>query len=242
MILMFKKLMLRLFPRTSKFLKRNVLIPLSAKNSESIFTRIYHKNYWSDSESRSGAGSNLIATEKIRESLPELIRQLGIKKFLDAPCGDFHWMKLVDLKLEQYIGADIVLPIINENKKRYEQPGRSFVQLNIVTQPLPEADILFCRDCLIHLSFDQIRKIVMNLKDCGIQYFAATSQPLITVNRDISAGEWRPLNLLLSPFNFPAPVLILDDYREGFYEQDFGKVLCVWKVADLDSAFSANNK
>ena len=38
-----------------------------------IFTAIYETHYWEDDESRSGGGSNLYATEKIRKAIPGLI-------------------------------------------------------------------------------------------------------------------------------------------------------------------------
>jgi hypothetical protein len=34
---------------------------------------------------------------------------------LDAPCGDFNWMKEVDLSAVHYTGGDIVEPLVNSN-------------------------------------------------------------------------------------------------------------------------------
>jgi hypothetical protein len=37
---------------------------------------------------------------------------------LDIPCGDFNWMKLLNLGVD-YIGADIVGELIAENRRRF---------------------------------------------------------------------------------------------------------------------------
>ncbi len=76
-----------------------------------IFTAIYEKHYWEDDESRSGGGSNLYATEKIRKAIPGLFSKYGVRSVLDIPCGDFVWFKEMKLDLESYIGGDIVVPL-----------------------------------------------------------------------------------------------------------------------------------
>jgi two-component system chemotaxis response regulator CheB len=44
-----------------------------------IFTEYYNKNFWGDTESLSGSGSNIKQTEEIIKKLPELVNNLGIK-------------------------------------------------------------------------------------------------------------------------------------------------------------------
>lgn len=62
-----------------------------------VFTMIYRRGVWRDSESRSGSGSNMRATEAIRAELPRMLEALQIKSLLDVPCGDFNWMKEIKL-------------------------------------------------------------------------------------------------------------------------------------------------
>src|SRR5208282_2567940 len=66
-------------------------------------------------ESQSGLGSYLCETEGVRAALPILTRELDVLDFLDAPCGDFNWMKEVDLGVRSYVGFDISLDIIHSN-------------------------------------------------------------------------------------------------------------------------------
>src|SRR5215213_5906369 len=76
--------------------------------AQAQFTDIYRRNLWGEAESVSGSGSTMAETEDIRGYLPELLQRLGARSLLDIPCGDFHWMKTVDLGIDRYIGADIV--------------------------------------------------------------------------------------------------------------------------------------
>ena len=62
-------------------------------NNEKIFLKIYKNNYWGSKTSKSGPGSDLSNTRKIREELPKIIKKYNINSIFDAPCGDFFWMK-----------------------------------------------------------------------------------------------------------------------------------------------------
>jgi hypothetical protein len=84
----------------------------AGKNLEEKFTIIYERNAWGGAESVSGSGSSLRMTQNVRNSLPSLIETFAVKSIFDAPCGDFNWMKLINLQNISYIGGDIVKPLI----------------------------------------------------------------------------------------------------------------------------------
>jgi hypothetical protein len=67
------------------------------------FTAIYESHYWVDDQSRSGGGSNLYATEKIRKAIPGLLSKYAIRRVLDIPCGDFFWFNEMRLDIDSYI-------------------------------------------------------------------------------------------------------------------------------------------
>src|SRR3954471_16126956 len=121
-------------------------------SAETVFTRIYEKNLWADTESRSGRGSTLARTETIRNNLPQLLESVGAGSLLDAACGDFNWMAQVDLRSIHYFGVDVVPDLIARNQEFYARAGRSFNVANITRDPLAEVDVVLCRDCLIHHS------------------------------------------------------------------------------------------
>src|ERR1700710_218255 len=89
----------------------------SDKNSE-VFTNIHDTNHWRSNDTISGPGSELAETEDIRLLLPPLIERLGVGTLLDAPCGDFYWMSKIDLGLCNYVGAEVVPKLVEENQEK----------------------------------------------------------------------------------------------------------------------------
>ncbi len=143
---------------------------LIGHDTEEIFTYIYRTNLWGSPESGSGVGSELAATEVLRAEIPRLIRLYEVGSLLDLPCGDFGWLSHADLSGVDYTGADIVPDLVAENTKRYAGPGRRFVCLNLTRDPLPRADLVLCRDGLVHLSYGQIFRSFANLRRSGSTY------------------------------------------------------------------------
>ncbi|HEY0730091.1 MAG TPA: hypothetical protein VGD38_18535, partial [Pyrinomonadaceae bacterium] len=133
-----------------KTFAHSVLTP--RRHMQSTFAPFYAENRWGDAESVSGPGSNLERTAKLRSELPLLLEEIGARTLLDAPCGDFNWMKNTALKLEQYIGADVVPELIARNQSLYGDEHTRFVFLDLTRDKLPRADVILCRDCLIHFS------------------------------------------------------------------------------------------
>jgi SAM-dependent methyltransferase len=186
------------FPALARLLQ-----PLQPRYVENIFTRYYQKNQWHDSESVSGDGSSFRRTLGVRRELPALLLQLGVHSLLDAPCGDFHWLRELPIELDQYIGADIVAPLIASLQRLYQNEHRKFVQLNIIADPLPQVDVILCRDCLVHLSHKNALAALRNFKRSQSRYLLTTTFVDIDKNADILTGDWRPLNLRLPPFSLP---------------------------------------
>jgi SAM-dependent methyltransferase len=206
---------------------------LSGLSLEERFARIYQTNLWFDAESRSGTGSNLDETATLRASLPPLLRGLGARRLLDVPCGDFNWMRHVDLSGIDYVGGDIVESMIEANRERYESPARRFVRVDLTRGPLPDANVILCRDCLVHFSFANIIAAFRTMKASSAQYLLTTTFLNRQVNKDIVDGDWRPLNLVQPPFLLSPPhsVILEDCMEEGGAYAD--KALAVWRVSDL---------
>jgi hypothetical protein len=204
---------------------------MGPSRTEKIFTRIYLKNAWGGPESRSGPGSGSARTELLRSELTSLIKNLGVQSILDLPCGDFNWMRHVDLSATQYIGADIVAPIIAQNNSLYAQPGRRFERIDMLRDPLPRADLILCRDGLVHFSFSDIAQALAAMKKSGSVYLLVTTFTEHQRNQDMPTGGWRPLNLALPPFCFPTPLQVLSDARPDGTCPD--KALALYRLADL---------
>lgn len=205
---------------------------VSATTAE-VFTRIYREGGWTDEESSSGPGSNLAVTTMLRRKLPVLVKTLGARRFLDIPCGDFNWMGRVDLGVEEYIGADIVSEIVDRNNEEHAAEGRTFLKLDLIRDPLPRSDIVFCRDCLPHLQFDDIFGALENVRSSGSTFLLTTTYAGLGLNLNIVTGQWRPLDLRQPPFSFPEPMEFLDEQSASGSKRYRGKGIGVWRVADL---------
>jgi hypothetical protein len=190
-----------------------------------VFEEIYLTNVWGNSESHSGHGSSATATRFIRTALPQLLSDLGVNSMLDVPCGDFNWMRLLDLRVD-YFGADIVPQLIEKNQRKYSRPGRAFGLLNVVKDPLPKADLVFSRDLLVHLSEKDIESALQNIFDSGPKYLVATTFTSRDKNVDIPTGPWRPLNLERPPFSFPPPIRLINERCERSEDRCFSHRRC----------------
>jgi hypothetical protein len=203
-----------------------------SKSMRNVFTEIYRNNSFGGIDSRSGTGSDLIQTDEIRRSLPGLLKDISAKTVLDIPCGDFHWMKDVELGA-RYIGADIVAELIEQNQKLYGNECRSFTTLDLVTDKLPKVDLIFCRDVLVHFSFEDIFSALRNIKCSDSNFLLTTTFTGRDSNTDIVTGQWRPLNLEKPPFALPSPILIINEKcTEG--DGSWGdKSLGLWRISDI---------
>jgi hypothetical protein len=205
------------------------------------FSHIYKKNLWNSTESSSGPGSTLRETAEIREALPRIISKYSIKKFIDIPCGDLNWIKTVELGVEHYFGGDIVPDIINANRSKYAGGASTFEVVNLTETPLPEGDLLFCRDCLVHLSYENIDKFLANLHASKIRYLLTTTFTSRKLNKDIYSGSWRAINLEIEPFCFPKPLEIIVENSTERNGSDADKSLALWEVNKLPKYLTIQN-
>lgn len=219
----------------NKYLEKKIF---SKKNSSQIFSEIYKSNYWNEKESKSGTGSSLKSTEEIRKELPVLINELKINSILDVPCGDFFWFKKIidDLNIN-YIGGDIVEEIVFQNKK-FENTNVSFKKINLINDALPDADLILCRDCLFHFSYEDINNTFENLKISNFKYLLITNHDLEfknIQNKDIPTGLFRFLDFHKNPYNFKKNHIkeILDlDFPPSYVEK---KMLLFSKKEFIDN-------
>lgn len=198
---------------------------------EQRFGQIFSERLWGDHVSASGLGSTPEFSERIRAVLPSLIKQLNVRTFLDVPCGDFDWMRTVDLGCH-YIGGDIVQAIVDQNQAKYGSPTREFRKIDIVNDALPQAELLMIRDCFIHLPFDMIHQAIANIRRSPIKYLLTTHYPYKRHNFDIPIGKFREVNLRRHPFALPAPERMI---REDVIPDrpDHERHLGLWRVESL---------
>jgi SAM-dependent methyltransferase len=182
------------------------------RSTQDVFVNTYRTRGWGDGESVSGGGSTVVGTNDLRTSLPPLVIRYGVKRFLDAPCGDLNWMSSVSLAVDQYFGADIVPDLVERLRGKYSGSNREFLMADICVDALPKVDMIMCRDCLIHLPFRKIRAALANFRRSGSTYLLTNYDAFVKRNEDIPTGHYRPLNLTAAPFSLPEPI---EKVRDG---------------------------
>ncbi|OAF20128.1 class I SAM-dependent methyltransferase [Bradyrhizobium neotropicale] len=195
------------------------------------FERIERTNLWGAATSVSGLGSEDRATAAIREALPSLLKRLGARSLLDAPCGDASWIGRLGLEVD-FTGVDIVPSLIESNHQRVERGELSgrFLIADITRDALPPADVILCRDCLVHLSFQNIGRAVTRFRASGARFLLATTFPELESNEDCEDGDWRALNMERAPFNWPPPRELINERCEegggGWRDKSLG----LWRL------------
>jgi len=175
-----------------------------------VFTDIYQNRKWDPQgvvlDSVSGPGSTIQYTSNLRAELPRLFDTFGITRVFDAPCGDLNWMSHV---LDQcpdieYIGGDIVPDLIRSNIEKFGQrPRTQFVEIDIIHDALPDAEIMICRECLFHFSNADINSFFQNFVKSNIASLLITCDLVPDeANFDITTGEFRHVNFFIDPWNF----------------------------------------
>lgn len=205
---------------------------LRNRTPREIFTDYFHKNYWGGAESVSGPGSDDSQTAVVKQAISQILREYRVSTILDIPCGDFNWMRQVDLGNSKYMGADIVPELIEKNK-RHVNDRIKFQVIDLINESLAKADLIIVRDCFIHFSNADVHKSLRNIVDSGSTYLLTTTFTDRPVNGDIFTGQWRAINLQQEPFYFGTPIILIN---EGCTEEDgkySDKSLGLWKISEI---------
>jgi len=211
-------------------------LPLLSKRTRAmrrVFSSIHATHAWGSSESTSGPGSTRERAASFLSDLIALVQSLHVETLLDAPCGDFNWIAPLADSVDRYIGVDVVPALVAVNRERCSSSRRLFLCRDICHQRLPAADLVLCRDALVHLSERDIFAALANLRRTNAEYLVTTTFVAVRENIDINTGGWRPLNMQGLPFGFPPPLKLIDErchHSNGIYSD---KRLALWRFNDL---------
>ncbi len=127
------------------------------------------------------------------------------------------------MSLPNYTGYDLLMESIDAAKER--RPDRRFEQFNAIAMPAPKADLIICRDFLVHLTLDHIKAVLGNFKSSGSKWLAATHFPAVERNEELvewfPGFGWRKLNMTLLGLD------VVDSVQENEGE---GKTLALFKL------------
>lgn len=164
------------------------------------FTQIYHHNVW---QYGSGEGSLPQHTAPYRRFLQRFLREKGIRSVVDLGCGDWQTARLIDWDGIDYLGIDVVAPLIEQNRRLYGRENIRFLAADITTCELPQADLGLIKDVFQHWPNQLILDFWPRLRCFRYALITNCILPITgeTVNADIQPGEFRPLDLNAAPFN-----------------------------------------
>ena len=170
------------------------------------FENVYGDGRWGFG---SGHGSLPRTTGPYRRFLEDFLVANEIRSVLDFGCGDWQFSRLIDWHGAAYIGVDIVPAVIERNRELYQKPGVEFMVTPEDPADLPGAELLVCKDVLQHLPNADVHwfldNVVPRFSMSLIVNDAAYYQH--ELNREIRAGEWRPLDVRAAPFGARAVVI-----------------------------------
>ena len=167
-----------------------------------IFNQIYSNNLWG---SGSGTGSLAENTVEYRKYIHNFIRTNQIRSVVDIGCGDWQFSKLIDWRGIHYIGVD-VSDVVLSNTQQFAREGVSFLHADARTDLLPTADLLIMKDVMQHWTNNDILTFLPRLSNFQQALITNGFHPALRnmVNSDIPVGQYRPVDLRISPFNLSA--------------------------------------
>ena len=136
-----------------------------------------------------------------------------------------HLLPFVKIK---YIGGDIVKPLIDNLNIKYKSDRISFQHFDLIKEIPPKVDLMICRDCLFHLSFQDTKSVLDNFIKSKSTYLLTTTHKNLDnsfINRDILTGDFRRIDLFSRPYNFPNnPLYVIEDWLYPDPERQ----MCLW--------------
>ena len=163
-----------------------------------VFSKIYKEDLW---HGGSGAGSKLENIKEYVDILQKYIDKPEVKTVLDLGCGDWQFSKFLDLSSVSYLGVDVVESVIESNSTSYSASNIKFISRDITTYEVPKADLIICKDVLQHLcNKDVVNILVKIITSSKFSLITNDFNPDNTENKDIDNGNYRCLDLTLSPF------------------------------------------
>lgn len=173
---------------------------------DDVFSRIYREGAWTHG---SGPGSLAEVNKPFIAYLTRFLAANRIARMVDFGCGDFQYMRRVDLAATEYVGLDVVPTLLETNRQKFGREGVTFSLTPDDLSELPSGDLLLLKDVLIHLPNSYAAELLHHAvgKYRFILAINNESEDPSEYNRDITAGEFRPVDISLAPFSLPSATI-----------------------------------
>lgn len=173
------------------------------KDCKEVFTEIYRSKVWGDG---SGGGSAPDVARPYIDFITGFVNAPNrIYTVLDIGCGDLVVANLINWGMAHYIGVDV-------HSYYLKDIGKHMLFLacrDVLTDPLPAADLILCKEVMQHLSNEQVQLLLDRTAHYQRRLFTNSKPgPEVTENEDIDTGGFRPVDLSLPPFNQPCKTVL----------------------------------
>jgi SAM-dependent methyltransferase len=170
-------------------------------SAEKIFTNIYENHLWG--EEGSGGGSRIENAKPYVDFLQKFLCEKKITSVVDVGCGDWQFSKFINWKGIRYFGIDVVKYIIENNTQRFGSPTITFIHSDGISNDLPEADLMVCKEVLQHLTNADVFSLIKQLGKFKYCLITNDVDPhtLSSDNHEIIRGSSRTIDLTKPPFN-----------------------------------------
>jgi hypothetical protein len=171
------------------------------------FEKIYADDKWTYG---SGPGSLESINKPYIEFLESFIQNNKVDKIIDIGCGDFQFMRRVDMGQASYLGFDVATSIVKVNQTKFGNDRLKFCEMPDDFSQIPDCDIFILKDIMIHLDNKYCQKLINCIKSKSkYAIFVNNCTNIIEdYNKDINSGDFRPVDVSLAPFNLHSAVVL----------------------------------
>lgn len=171
---------------------------MTNEHLSAVFEDIYTNDRWTNGSGPGSAPHNVI---EYRAFVERFIRENRVATVTDLGCGDWQFSRFIDWSGVSYLGLDVVESLIGHHQETFAGANIEFQLFRDITD-LPGGDLLITKEVLQHLPNSVILQYVHEIrKKYRFALITNAIEPLDMANREIEAGDWRPLRLDLEPFN-----------------------------------------
>jgi SAM-dependent methyltransferase len=164
-----KRVLNRITELRFRRMNRRVDAAFAGDDAVQVFSNVYKSGIWgrkSGTDFYSGGGSHdPHLVDPYVKAVVGFLSSLSSKpSVVDLGCGDFNVGSQIRPSCDRYIACDVVPDLIDHNRTAFCDLDVDFRCLNAVLDDLPDADVVFLRQVLQHLSNDQIGKVLPKLQ------------------------------------------------------------------------------
>jgi hypothetical protein len=172
-----------------------------------VSLEIFKDGWDSSDETLCGYGSELRNTIDVLAGLKDFMSYVGVDASMnDAGCGDLHWIFPI-MQEYDYVGYDLY-------------PRRDeVVQCNIVEDVMRKADVILCRDVLIHFPNKLVIPTLQKFSHSKSKYLISTYFPGVNnYERSLECTmHHQKLDLCTGPFFLGEPIgRVPENYKNKF--------------------------